>query len=315
MMRPVITITPSPCIDVGGIVPALVPEKKLYCTGVTKDPGGGGINVSRVITRLGGRTMAYFFAGGYTGHFFAGLLKDEKVDSFIIETTGSTRENFIVTDAATGLQYRFGLPGPFVSEAEWTQCLSALSAVKEVDYMVASGSLTDGIPTDFYARVAAIARKKKARLVLDTSGPALQQALEEGVYLVKPNLGELAFLAGVKQLDKESAVAAARELIAKKACEAMIVSMGAGGALLVTAELSRHINPPPVKIVSTVGAGDSMVAGIVLSLSKNKSLTEALQYGVACGTAATLHPGTALCSPAEVEQLVEQLFNKARDNS
>jgi len=303
-MSSIITVTVSPCIDISTSVPVLIPDKKLHCGLVKKEPGGGGINVSRVIKRLGGNTRAIYLAGGYTGEFFTTMLHHENIDTIIIDTEHHTRENFVVAETATRLQYRFGMPGPFIKETEWKQCLDVLRSLSGMDYIVASGSLTGGVPADFFARIAVMAKQKNIKLVLDTSGEALEIALREGVYMIKPNMGELAFLVGATELDKASAIAAARSIILEGQCEVVIVSMGAAGALAITAHASEHIIPPPVEIKSTVGAGDSMVAGMVFALSKNKTIREALQYAVACGTAATMNEGTALCSTQDVDHLL-----------
>lgn len=309
-MAAIITITPNPCIDISTSVEELIPDKKLLCTSLKKEPGGGGINVSRVIKRLGADTKAIYLAGGYTGEFFTKMLQAESVESIVIQTENHTRENFIVAEESSRRQYRFGMPGPVIQEKEWMKCLEMLDSINETNYIVASGSLTTGIPVDFFARLALIAKQKNARLVLDTSGAALTAALEIGVYMIKPNLGELSFISGVKELDRSSAMEAAKKIIAKKQCEVVVVSMGSGGALLVTAEFTEHVIAPQVKIKSTVGAGDSMVAGIVLSLTKNQSFKEALEFGVACGTATTMKEGTALCAETDVKHLLEVIQNK-----
>lgn len=309
-MAAIITITPNPCIDISTSVEELIPDKKLLCTSLKKEPGGGGINVSRVIKRLGGDTKAIYLAGGYTGEFFTKMLQAESVESIVIQTENHTRENFIVAEESSKHQYRFGMPGPVIQEKEWMKCLEMLDSINETNYIVASGSLTTGIPVDFFARLALIAKQKNARLVLDTSGAALTAALEIGVYMIKPNLGELSFISGVKELDRSSAMEAAKKIIAKKQCEVVVVSMGSGGALLVTAEITEQVMAPPVEIKSTVGAGDSMVAGIVLSLTKNQSFKEALEFGVACGTATTMKEGTALCAETDVKHLLEVIQNK-----
>jgi 6-phosphofructokinase 2 len=309
-MSSIITVTVSPCIDICTTVPVLVPDKKLHCGIVKKEPGGGGINVSRVLKRLGAETTAIYLAGGYTGSFFNRMMKDENVDTLVIETENHTRENFVVAETSKNLQYRFGMPGPFIKEKEWQQCLDGISSFKDVSYIVASGSLTAGVPTDFFARLAAIAKNKQAKMILDTSGEAMYQALKETVYLIKPNLGELAFLSGEKILTKESAIQAAKKMIGNGQCEIVVVSMGEDGAIMVTNDMIEHLVAPVVERKSTVGAGDSMVAGIVFSLSKNKSLKEALQYGVACGTATTMNAGTALCNVDDVNTLFTFLQGK-----
>ena len=172
-----------------------------------------------------------------------------------------------------------------------------------MEYIVASGSLAPGVPTDIYAQIAAIAKSKGAKLIVDTSGEALKAAADEGIFLLKPNLAELSSLAGREEINAELVDDVAREIIGKGNCEVVVVSLGPAGAMLVTANEIIQATPPAVKKRSTVGAGDSMVAGIVLSLSKGWELKDALRYGVATGTAATMNNGTELCKLKDVECL------------
>lgn len=308
-MSSIVTVTINPTIDKSTTVPALVPEKKLQCSSPVLEPGGGGINVARAIKKLGGDAIAVFLAGGYNGTLLKQLLSDEGVDARAVEIENATRENIIVLDNATNQQYRLGMPGPEVSEKEWQECLNAIEEINDIDFLVASGSLSPGVPADIFARIAAIAKKKNARLILDTSGEALQLAVKQGAYLIKPNLGELAFLSGKEELDPQDVVEIAREIIAKECCQVIMVSMGPGGAMVITKDMARQINAPSVKKKSTVGAGDSMVAGIVMGLSKGMSLLEAVTYGVASGTAATMNPGTQLCRLEDVEKLYRIMRN------
>jgi 6-phosphofructokinase 2 len=302
-MPSIITITFSPCIDKSTSVPALVPEKKLICTAPKLEPGGGGINIARAIKKLGGAATAIFPSGGYTGKHFNHLLEKENIDAVIIETGSETRENIIVVDEATNNQYRFGMPGTALSESEWKKCLHAMEEISGVEFIIASGSLPPGVPVNIYALLAKIAKTKNAKFIVDTSGEALKQVTEEGVYMLKPNLGELSYLAGKKEIKPEEVKNIAKEIIANGKCEVMVVSMGAAGAMLVTDEIAEIFTPPVVERKSTVGAGDSMVGGIVFYLSQGKSLLQAVQYGVACGTAATLNAGTELCKKEDADRL------------
>ena len=310
-MANIITVTFNPAIDKLSTVPVLIPEKKLKCSAPVFEAGGGGVNVARAIRKLGGRAVALYLAGGHTGKLFTRMLQDEHVDSIVTETLGYTRENLIVLETASNQQYRFGMPGPEITEPEWQDCLKNIHHMPGVEWIVASGSLPPGVPSDIFARIARIAQEKNARLIVDTSGEALKQAVQEGVYLIKPNLGELSSLSGKNELGLESVEDLAMEMIARGKCEVVVVSMGPTGAMLVTKDLVKQIIPPPVKIKSTVGAGDCMVAGIVLQLSANKSLTKAVQYGVACGTAATMNPGTQLCNKEDVELLYRMIQEKS----
>jgi len=309
-MATIITITFNPAIDKSTTVPQLIAEKKLHCTYPVYEPGGGGINVARAIKRLGGNATAIYLEGGYSGKIFTELLRKEKIDIIPIRTIGVTRENLVVKEVSTNKQFRFGMPGDNVSEKAWKNCIKALSEIDDVNYIVVSGSLPTGVPEDIFVNIASVARSKNARLIVDTSGIALNHAVEAGTYLIKPNLKELALLVGKDSLTIEEVEKASKEIINKHQCEIVITSLGAKGAMLTTKENSIRIIPPKMNIQSTVGAGDSMLAGIVLSLSNNKSVIEAAQYGVACGTAATMNQGTELCHFDDVKKLFQIISNQ-----
>lgn len=308
-MPAIVTVTFSPCIDKSTIVNRLVPDVKLKCAAPVLEPGGGGINVARAIKKLGGDALAVYPAGGYTGKFFTALLQQEEISTLVIETTHETRENIIVLEEQTNRQYRLGMPGTPLTATEWPQILNRLEDIKDAAFIVASGSLPPGVPDDIFLQLAAIAKKNNARLIADTTGKALQQAIDGGAFLVKPNLGELSLLAGSEYLQKDEVAHAARKILKNSDCKAIVVSMGAEGALLVTADLATRFVPPAVERKSTVGAGDSMVAGIVFMLSRGADLTAAVKFGVACGTAATLHPGTELCRSTDAATIHAQLMS------
>jgi 6-phosphofructokinase 2 len=309
-MSTIVTVTFSPCIDKTTSVKKLLPDKKLQCAAPKLEPGGGGINVARAIKKLGGNATAIFPSGGYTGKYFNHLLEVESIQAVIIEVQNETRENIIVLDEAENAQYRFGMPGTNLSDAEWMQCLNAVEEIQDISFIVASGSLPPGVPLNIFAKLAKIAKNKNAKFVVDTSGEALREALNEGVYLLKPNLGELCFLSGKTHLEQHEVEAAAKKIIAEGKCEVVVISMGEQGALFVTSDLIKIIEPPAVIRKSTVGAGDSMLAGIVYYLSKQKNIADAVKYGVACGTAATMNTGTELCNLKDVEKIYG-LMNKA----
>lgn len=306
-MSKIITVTFNPALDKSIAIPKLVPEKKLKCSHQKVEPGGGGINVSRAIHKLGGYSEAVYLSGGYTGLQLEALLLAEKMVSTPFPISGETRENFIVFDESANLQYRFGMDGPYVEESETSQILSYIQQQEEVSYLIASGSLPPGVPASIFSQLALIAKQRNARLVVDTSGEALRYAVNEGVFLIKPNLGELSSLYGKEKLEGEEIRTAARSIISKGGCEVIVVSMGPDGAMLITAKEEFSVKPPQVTIHSTVGAGDSMVAGFVLAISNGLSYKEALYYGVAAGTAATLNAGTELCKKEDTEQIFEQL--------
>lgn len=306
-MSRIVTLTLSPVIDKSTTVPALAPEKKLRCAPPLFEPGGGGINIARAIKQLGGDALAIYPSGGHTGEFLQRLLGEQGIRSRVIPVAAPTRENLIVVEAVTNNQYRFGMPGAALTAAELEACIEAVEDVAAMEYLVASGSLPPGVPDDVFARLAAIARKKGARFIADTSGEPLRAAAREGVFLLKPNIAELSSLVGREEIHLEKVDDVARELIAQGGCQLVAVSMGPAGAVLVNSDDVYLVTPPPVRKRSTVGAGDSMVAGLVLALSEGKSLSEVLCFGVAAGTAATMNPGTELCHRKDVERLLPKL--------
>ncbi len=197
-MSQIVTITFNPCIDKSATAAQLIPEKKLSCSEPHFEPGGGGINVARAIKKLGGEATAIYPAGGYTGNFFNELLVKEKIPSIIVDVQNPLRENVIVLEESSNNQFRFGFPGAKLLEHEWEQCIDAIDQIVGAEYLVASGSLPEGVPDDIFARLAAISKKKNLKLVVDTSKAALQHAANAGVYMIKPNLTELSLVLGKK---------------------------------------------------------------------------------------------------------------------
>lgn len=305
----IVTLTVNPSVDKSTHFSGLVAEQKIRCKEPQFDAGGGGINVSKAISRLRGSSLAVFTSGGPVGEMLKDLVAKEKVDFQTIETETATRENFIAVDDNTNSQYRFGFTGDVLSDSEVEKLLGTISNMKP-KYLVASGSLNEGLSSDFYQKVAEIAKETNSKLIVDTSGEALKKVLETGVYLIKPNVGELAKLVGVERLETEQVDEAAKEIIAKGGAEIVVVSLGPQGAILVTKDQCEFVPAPNVAKKSTVGAGDSMVGGIVWALSQNKSLKEVIRWGVACGSAATMNEGTQLFKFEDANRLFEWLKNK-----
>jgi len=305
------TLTMNPAIDKSSAVAQVVAEWKLRCDPPAYEPGGGGINVSRALRNLGGDSLAFYPAGGLAGRMLCDLLDREGLDHRAISIAGVTRENFTVLEKSTGRQYRFGMPGPTLQDAEWRRCLEAISnLLPRIDYLVASGRLPPGVPENFYGQLARLAKEHDTRLIVDTSGEALRLAVKEGVFLIKPNLREFAELTGRKEVNGLQEEHLAQELVSTNKCEMVVVSLGAAGVLVASAAGTERVRAPLVPKKSKVGAGDSTVAGIVLALARGKSWREAVRLGVAAGAAAVMTPGTELCCREDVERLYEQLMQR-----
>ena len=310
-MTDILTVTVNPAIDVASSAEAVVHTHKIRCRDVSRDPGGGGINVARVVSRFGGTCRALYPVGGPLGELLRRLVAQEDVDSICTGIADDTRESFTVCDTTRGREFRFVLPGPEIAEAEWQ---AILARVAELDpapgYVVASGSLTPGVPDDFYAELGTIARSRGARFVLDTSGPALSAALEAGVYLVKPNLRELGELVGRPLENERSWREAAESLVETGKAEAVALSLGHRGALLACAEGTWRAPGLKIEPASAVGAGDSFLGGMVWALAGGRDMPDAFRYAVASGSAALLSTGTGLCRWQDVEQLYPEVTLK-----
>ena len=294
----------NPAIDVSACVPYVIPGEKLRCGPPKYEPGGGGINVARAIRRLGGESLALFPAGGPAGLLLCSLLDAERVRHHTVPTDAWTRENLNVSEDVTRRQFRFVMPGPTLAEREWQGILEQLTALDpRPEYLVASGSLPPGAPADFYARVARIADRAGIKLVLDASGEPLRRALEHGVYVLKPSLLEFEELTGEANCEESRLPILARKLIDSRQCAILVVSLGARGVFWMSALERGRLAAPAVPVRSSVGAGDSMVAGIVLSLARGRPLRDAVRFGVAAGAASVMNPGTELCRAGDVERL------------
>ena len=308
-MKTIVTMTLNPAIDKSSSVAHVVPERKLYCKPPLFEPGGGGVNVSRAIKKLGGKSLLLYPAGGLTGKRLQQLLDEEGLDHRPLPIVGMIRESLVILEESTGQQYRFGMPGPKLKKIEWESFLQKLAVIAPPpDYVVASGSLLPGVPPDFYAQVARVGKKKGTKTIVDVSGKALKEALEEGVFLIKPNVREFRELVGEEIKEESQIKAEAQKMVKSGRCEVLVISLGAAGALVVSEEFAEHILPPTVPIVSKVGAGDSMVAGIALSLARGNPLRESVLFGVAAGTAAVMTPGTELCRREDAERLFESMI-------
>ena len=313
-MTGVLTVTMNPALDLFTSVERVQPTHKLRCAAPVEHPGGGGINVARVLARHGMQVLALHPAGGVTGAQLQALLQAEGVPMQAVAIAGETRESFSVHETATGLDWRFVLPGPTLAPSEWQACLDAAAAVPvQSGLAVASGSLPPGAPDDFYAQLATRLARGGVRLVVDSSGPALARALDAGVYLAKPSLRELAAVTGAALDTREQQLAACRGVVAAGRAEVVALSLGAGGALLVTAQHALFAPALPVTVASTIGAGDSFLAGLVLGIARGDTLEGALAQGIAASAAALLTSGTALCRPADVQRLLPQVRVQALD--
>lgn len=312
-MSRIVTLTLSPALDSATSIAHLRPDTKLRCSTPSYAPGGGGINVARAIRNLGGSALAIFPVGGPTGQHLLDLLSADGIACKTVAIQEWTRQCFNVDELAHGQQYRFVLPGARLSQGEQAQLLATLGELGPIDYLVISGSHPEGLTADFLPRLLLQAKQQGAHCIFDSSGVALQEAMQVGgLFMIKPSLSELSALAGTEISEPEQLAHAASSLINTGACTAIMVSLGAQGALLATADRVERISAPNVKKVSTVGAGDSLLGAMLLKLAAGASLAEAARYGVAAGSAAIMAHGTGLCRLEDTNRLFAWMQSHAQ---
>ncbi|HEY2797054.1 MAG TPA: 1-phosphofructokinase family hexose kinase [Thermoanaerobaculia bacterium] len=305
--RSIVTLTINPCVDESASVDRAIPDRKLRCGAPRHEPGGGGINVARAIRRLGGDALAIYPAGGATGDLLERLLAREGISQCRLPIAGWTRQNLNVLEESTGRQFRFVFPGPTLAEREWNACLARIEDLDPFPrYVVGSGSLPPGVPSDFYARLSRLVSRRGGRLVLDASGAGARLAIAGGVYLLKQSLGEFQTLTGLQDAEESGLLAESSRLIEERRCEVVVLSLGSGGALLVSAQCRERWAAPTVPVRSTVGAGDAMLAGIVLHLDAKESISDAVRFGMAAAAASVMNPGTELCRREDADRFFAQ---------
>jgi 6-phosphofructokinase 2 len=307
-MPQIVTLTINPAVDISWEVEDVVPTRKLRSSGGMVFPGGGGINVSHVISVLGGESKAIFTRAGIVGTLLTELLDDYAIDRRVIPVEGATRLNATIFECSTGDEYRVTPPGPEMQEHEWQAFIDAVAEI-DCEYLVCSGSVPQGVPSDIYARIAATAKARDIKVVLDTSGRPLVEALKEGVFLVKPNLRELEHLVGRKAPTWEKQEQIAQQIVDEGRAEIVALTLGKDGALMVWKDGMIRLPSPDVEKKSAVGAGSSFVAGLVLAMSQGRPRENALALAVACGAAALITSGTEMVRKSDVNRLYQDLLD------
>lgn len=306
MSSQIVTITLSPCLDKSTTVEKFVPEKKLKCSYPVFEAGGGGINVSRALRNFKTDSYCIYISGGYTGRILNNLVYHEKLNAVPVPSELFTRENFIVFENRTHLQFRFGMPVNPIAPKEWKGVITRLKKVK-AKYLVLSGSIWPYVDSEFYVQLNKYVKRNNTHFIVDTAGLALQEILRSGAFLIKPNQNEFSQLFGSRLLSAKQIVAKAKQMIGTGTVSNILVSLGAEGAVLVNKSGVWQFTPPKLKVRSTVGAGDTMVAGIVYQLSKGINITDAVKFGIACGSATTINSGMQLATLGQANAMLKKV--------
>lgn len=268
--------------------------------------GGKSIDVSRVLKNLEIDNVALGFVGGFAGRELEGRLLNDGIQSDFVRVSGETRTNIIIHERETGKQLAFNARGPEIMPSELMQFVEQLEALPCSDLVAIGGSLPPGVSPEIYRKIINQVKKCPSKVVLDVDGDALRQGLKAQPTVIKPNIHELSELVGRELKEMDEIIAAARE-INRQGVEIVLVSMGARGILLVSHGQEYHAVPPAVKVESTIGAGDSSVAGFISGFVRGEELKDCLIYAAAAGTATTLHQGTALCRKEDFLKIVPQV--------
>lgn len=313
-MSEILTITLNPALDVSTSVGMVTPGPKLRCTEPRYDPGGGGVNVSRAIQRLGGASRALVALGGETGEAFRAMLDDENIEVEAFKVAGNTRQSIAVSETSTGKQYRFQLPCPDWPADQTERLLNRLEGQLRGNCLaVLSGSIPGGVPADIAVRLNSMAVKQDARLIVDTSGPALTEAAANSgppYFLLRMDGAEAAEVSGQSFANPADLADYGLQLVTRGVAGHLVMSMGARGTVGVSDSERFFVSPPKLETVSAVGAGDSMVAAIAMQLAAGNSFRDSIRHGVAAAGSAVLTPATELCSKQTADEILAQVVTE-----
>lgn len=303
-LRVIVSLTLNPALDKTLFVRRLALGNVNRVVRSQLDPAGKGVNVSRVVDRLGTPTMALGFLAGHIGQMTRHALEEEGVPHRFVWIPGETRLNVIVFDEETGDGTPFYDQGPEVAPESLASLRAGLArALNGARVLVAAGSLPPGVPDDVYADIVGQAASLGVTTILDADGDALRLGLAGHPDVIKPNRSEAEALLGRRLPDRAAIVEGARALLGR-GVRIVVVSLAGEGSVCVTADRVLYAKPPPVDRKSTVGSGDSLVAGLAIALATGQDIAEGLRLGTAAGAATAMTPGTHLGTREEIEALL-----------
>ena len=303
------TLTANPSVDFYLEVSKIVPEDINRLDAIRKDVGGKGINVASVLNDFGIKGTALGFIAGENGRWIKSRLRVRKIRHRFLEIKGESRAIYNILERKTGRIYRFNESGPEVRRKELkllTEYILSGPYLKGSLFSIC-GSAPPGIPAGFYATLITYLKKKGLIVILDSDNQLFSEGLKSAPDIIKPNLFELSRLTGKKIGGKRSEIMQSAQKIIAGGVKTVIVSLGAGGALAITGKESFQARPPALKMRSSIGAGDALLAGLLAELYRGKNLADALRMGVAAGSASVLYPGTSFAPPAKIREIYSQV--------
>ncbi|KAA3661840.1 MAG: 1-phosphofructokinase [Chloroflexi bacterium] len=297
------TVTLNPAVDRELTVPAIEFDTVLRANDWRVDFGGKGFNVSRMLMALGSPSIALGFAGGRAGELLRDGLASLGIQTDFIWVEGETRTNVSIVDEGNGRYVKVNEPGPTIAAADQEKLLAQVRQLAQPgDWWVLAGSLPPGVPPTMYADIISILHQANAKAILDTSGAALEHGCAARPFLAKPNDAEASKLTGLPVKNRVQ-IAVAAQTIQATGVSNVVISLGKDGAMLANGQQTVVATSPTIEEQNPIGAGDSMVGGLVWGLSHNQDVSESLRWGIACGAATASMKGTAVGNKAVVKSL------------
>lgn len=304
---PVVTVTLNPAIDQTLTIPGFAAGRVNRVIASRSDAGGKGVNVACVLADLGVETIATGFLGAENAAVFETFFTRKKIADRFVRIAGSTRVGIKVMDDRTQETTDINFPGLAPAPEDVAGLFERVAEMTEAGrWFVLSGSVPPGLPDDVYARLIEAIHDKGGRVVLDTSGPPLAAALASRPDVIKPNAEELGQLMG-RPLDTSYSARAAALGLLKHGIRLAVVSMGGNGAVFVDRDHAFLALPPKVEVISTVGAGDAMVGGIVYGLIHDLPLEEVARLASGSGAYAVTRIGSGIEAPVEFRALTRRV--------
>jgi 6-phosphofructokinase 2 len=302
------TVTLNPILDRIVEVEELIYDNVNVVVEEKKYPGGKGVDVSRVIKELGGQSIAMGFVGGYNGLELVGRLVNEGILCDFTKIHNETRAHITIFQRKKKVQTLLSTPCPAISQFEVDEFFRKVQEIPANSYVVISGNIPQGMSDSFFAQLITTLKARDVKVILDTDEKALKRGVDAGPYLIKPNIHEFGRLVETNVSEIEDIIKYAKPYEDK--VKYIVVSMGAKGVVGISNEGNYHVMPPKMNVRSSIGAGDSLVAGIIFALNKNTFFEDALALGVACGSASTLNPGSHLCKMNDIDMIKKEVLIK-----
>ncbi len=299
----IITINFHPTLDNYFEVEDLLPSSKMHVQNQIILPGGGGLNVSRVLSQLNKSSFAIYFAGGAYGHELALKLSEAPFENYKIEHQKTIRENIVLKNKKDGAEYRFNMPIQELDPTDYFKILPLLAQHQNMKFLVLSGHFGDTIPLEFLQELIENTKKKKVKVLIDSKGIGLRNAFDIGVFLVKPNRREFEMMVGENCPDLASLKAKGQAYISTSATENILISLGKEGALLINKSQTRFFQAPTIEQKNSVGAGDSLLAGVIFKLAEGQSIENSIEFGILCGAATAMQDQHHFCTMETIEKL------------